>query len=297
MTRSEPHSVRGAVLCMACAMLFFSMLNASMKYIGLRYPYPEVLWVRYAGHSLYALIVFLPGWGTALFRTARPRLQVLRTLLLFGASGCYFLGLVLIPLPTASALTFIGPILVAALGVPLLGERVGPRRWAAILVGFAGALIIVRPGVGTVQWGAVLVLIEAVFYAFYQVMSRKVGMADPAPVSITLAGLGGLALTTLLLPFGEIRAPASWTDAAVFATAGLWGFLGHFLVIKAYQGARAAIVAPIGYGELIGATILGWVIFREFPDLWSWVGAAVIVASGLYVVLREDRLRRGAARG
>lgn len=285
-------SVVRAVLYMALAVALFPLLNASVKYLGHRYPMPEIFWVRYAGHLLYCMILFMPRRGSAIFVTRRPGVQAWRSLLLFGASAFYFLGLLTVALPTASAIAFAGPIFVTALSVPMLGERVGPRRWTAVMVGFAGALIIIRPGAEVVQWGAVLVLMDALCYAVYQILSRKVGAIDPAEVSITYAGIGGFAISTLILPFFELRMPAGLVDWLVFATLGLWGLLGHYFVIKAVQWGSASLVAPVGYGELIGATLLGYLLFGEFPDLWTWAGAAIIVASGLYITYREHRLQR-----
>ncbi len=176
--------------------------------------------------------------------------------------------------------------------MPLLGEKVGPRRWSAVILGFLGALVIIRPGAAVVQWGAVLVLIDALAYGLYQVLSRKVGSLDPAYRSITLTGIGGLLLSSLLLPFFPFRAPASAFDLAIFAGIGVWGLLGHYFVTKAFQWAHAAVVAPMGYVELLGATLLGWFLFGDFPDAWTWIGAAIIVGSGLYITLREHRLQR-----
>jgi drug/metabolite transporter (DMT)-like permease len=201
-----------------------------------------------------------------------------------------------VALPTASAIAFVGPIIVTALSMPMLGERVGPRRWLAVLVGFGGAMVIIRPGTDVMQWGAVLVLVNALCYAVYQILSRKVGSIDPAAVSITLAGIGGFVISTLLLPFSRIVLPISPVDWLLFACLGLWGLLAHLFVIKAYQWGAAAVVAPLGYGELVGATLLGWLIFAELPDAWTWCGASIIVASGLYILYRERQLRR-ARRG
>jgi drug/metabolite transporter (DMT)-like permease len=282
-----------AVFYMAVAAALFPFLNSSVKYLGQRYPMPEIFWVRYAGHVVYSLIVFLPRHGLALFATRRPGMQVVRTGLLFGASAFYFLGLQTIDLSTASAIAFVSPILVTALSMPMLGEKVGPRRWTAVVLGFAGALIIIRPGAGVIHWGAILVLMDAFCYGIYQVLSRKVGSHDPAEVSIVLSGIGGLFLASLLLvPFPDFRLPTNWIDIALFATIGLLGLLGHYFVTKAYQWGTAAIVAPVGYVELVGSTALGWAIFSQLPDLWTWIGAAIIVASGLYITYREHRLQR-----
>jgi drug/metabolite transporter (DMT)-like permease len=277
-------------MCLAAA--FFPILNSSVKYLGARYPITEVFFARYLGHCLICLAVFLPRHGLSLFTTSRPLLHGLRACLLFSASALFFLGIQQIDLSTAAAVSFAGPIFVTALSVPLLGERVGPRRWSAVLIGFVGALIIIRPGTAVMQWGAVLVLADALAYAIYQILSRKVGGIDPAYTSITLAGLGGLVLASLLLPFFPLRLPMNALDLALFAGIGLWGLLGHYFVIKAVQWGRAAVVAPVGYVELIGATLASWLIFNQFPDLWTWIGAAIIVASGLYITLRERHLQR-----
>lgn len=297
-TRPAPRyggdSVTRGVLYMCIGVALFPMLNASVKYLGQRYPMPELFVVRYLGHVVYCLIGFLPGRGLSLFRTSRPGVQALRACLLFGASAFYFLGLLTVALPTASAIAFVGPIIVTALSVPMLGEKVGVRRWTAVAVGFCGALIIIRPGASIAHWGAILVLLDALCYAIYQVLSRKIGSVDPAQTSITLAGMGGLLLALCTLPFGHLKLPDNPLDILLFFGLGLWGLLGHYFVTKAYQWSRASIIAPIGYGELVGSTLLGWIIFAEFPDRWTWTGAAVIVGSGLYITYREQRLRRTA---
>jgi drug/metabolite transporter (DMT)-like permease len=285
-------SIARAVLFMAIAVASFPFLNASVKYLGRHYPMPEIFWMRYLGHVIYCLIVFAPGRGLSLFVTRRPKVQFWRTLCLFGSSSCYFLGLKTVALPTASAISFAGPIIVTALSMPMLAEHVGVRRWTAVVIGFCGALIIIRPGADVVHWGAILVLMNALFYAIYQVLSRKVGSFDSAETSITLAGAGGLVIASILLCFSTIKLPASLFDALLLAGIGLFGFVGHYFVTRAYQWGPAALVAPMGYGELIGTTILGYFLFAEFPDLWTWVGAAIIVASGLYITARERKLHR-----
>jgi drug/metabolite transporter (DMT)-like permease len=286
------NSALRAAFYMCVAVSLFPILNASVKYLGRTYPMPEIFWARYAGHVAFCLAALLPRYGGALFRTARPGVHAWRSILLFGASAFYFVGLQTVALPTASAIAFVGPIIVTALSVPMLGEKVGPRRWAAVIVGFGGALIIIRPGSDVVQWGAILIVLDALCYAFYQILSRKVGNLDPAAVSITLAGVGGFLISSAILPFSEIAIPSSLFDGALFLLLGLWGLLGHFFVIKAFQWGAASFVAPMGYGELVGATLLGYLLFAEFPDFWTWIGAAIIVGSGLYIAYREHKLQK-----
>jgi drug/metabolite transporter (DMT)-like permease len=281
-----------AVTYMVLAGLLFPLLNGSVKYLGARYPITEIFWARYAGHVVFCLIAVLPRYGFSAFVSRRPGTQAWRSVLLFAASAFYFLGLQIVELPTAAAISFVGPIIVTALSVPMLGEKVGVRRWTAVLVGFAGAVVIIRPDAGTVQWGAVLILLDALCYAFYQILARKVGSIDPAAVSITLSGIGGFVISTAILPFSALVMPVGAVDWLVFVLVGMWGLLGHFFVIKAYQWGSASLVAPLCYGELIGATLLGYLIFAELPDLFVWIGAAIIIASGLYITYREHRLRR-----
>lgn len=282
-----------AVLFMTLTGALFPLLNASVKYLGARYPMPEIFWARYAGHVVFCLLAVLPRQGLAAFVSRRPGVQAWRSVLLFAASAFYFLGVQIVDLPTAAAISFVGPIIVTALSMPMLGEKVGMRRWTAVLIGFAGAVIIIRPDAGAVQWGAVLILLDTLCYAFYQILARKVGSVDPASVSITLAGIGGFAISTVILPFSTIVMPVGAIDWLIFALVGLWGLLGHFFVIKAYQWGSASLVAPLCYIELIGATLLGYLIFADLPDLFVWIGAAIIIASGLYITYREHRLRRG----
>lgn len=284
-------SVLRAVFYMWLSTVVFPILNTAVKYLGQHYPMPELFWARYCGHVVYCLIVFMPSYGLSLFVTRWPFIHLIRAILLFIASASFYLGLLTIDLSTASAIMFVAPIIVTALSVPMLKEKVGPRRWAAVVIGFLGAVIIIRPGFAVMQWGAILVLLDAICYSVYQILSRKVGSIDAAPVSITLAGIGGLVIASMIMPFSTIVMPRDWFDGFLFAILGALGLLGHFFVVKAVQWGRASIVAPVGYLELVGATFMGWLVFGNFPDALTWAGAAVIVASGLYITYREHRLQ------
>ncbi|HYM31572.1 MAG TPA: DMT family transporter, partial [Candidatus Cybelea sp.] len=191
----------------------------------------------------------------------------------------------------AASINFIGPFIVTALSVPMLGERVGPRRWSAVVIGFTGALIIIRPGFGAVPWSALFIVANATCYAFYQILSRKLAAVDPAETSITYVALVGMLVATVWLPF-DWRLPDSVFDWGAFLTLGLFGGLGHYFVVKAFEGAPASVLSPFSYGQLVGATALGYAFFGDFPDGWTWAGAAIIVASGLYMTYREAKLKK-----
>ena len=170
----------------------------------------------------------------------------------------------------------------------MLGERVGPRRWGAVLVGFAGILIVVRPGGDVAGLGAVLVGGAAVCFALYQIMTRRAVAHDPPETTIIYTALVATVAMSAALPF-DYRLPVSLVDGALFIGLGGLGGLGQYFVVKALQFGPAAAVSPFYYGDILIAAALGYLIFDAFPDLWTWTGAAVIVASGLYLARRESR--------
>ena len=280
-----------AIGFMCLALSLFPFMNAAVKYLTPHYSMAEIIWSRYFGHLLYMIAVFMPRRGWSLFRTAHIRTHVSRSLAMFASTSLYFLGLKGTALATAASISFVGPFIVTALSVPMLGEKVGLRRWAAVLVGFAGALIIIRPGAGVVHWSALFIVANAFSYALYQVLSRRMAAHDPPETSVAYAALAGALLTSLALPFG-FRLPDSGFDLAVLISLGMFGGVGHFFVVKAFEGAPASVLSPFSYGQLLWATLLGYAFFGDFPDRWTWVGAAVIVASGLYMTYREAKLKK-----
>lgn len=273
---------------MAYAAALIPLLNASAKYLSHRYGTVEITWARYAGHFLYMVIAFAPRRGLRLLVTARPGMQILRSTLLFASTAIYFTALSYIPLPTAAAIGFTGPFIVMALSPIMLREEVGLRRWISVAFGFIGALVIVRPGFGASHWAAFLVFGSSTSSALYQLFTRKLASHDAAETSITYIALAGFLLASLVLPF-YWRTPESWRDLLLFIGLGVFGGFGHYFIVRAYELAPAPIVTPFNYGQLIGAAILSYAVFREIPDLWTWVGAAIIVASGIYMIYCEGR--------
>jgi drug/metabolite transporter (DMT)-like permease len=202
----------------------------------------------------------------------------------------FVVGLLYIPMTTATTIFFTGPLLVVALAVPLLGERVGVRRWMAVLVGFVGALVIIRPGADSMDWATLLILASAFFYALYQILTRRAADYDDFRVSAVYTILIALVVSSVAVPF-YWETPIGWLDWLVFGGLGILGGLGHLFVIKAYEHAPASVIGPFDYGQLIGATVIGYLVFAEFPDLWTWAGAAIIIVSGIYIARREARAK------
>jgi drug/metabolite transporter (DMT)-like permease len=204
---------------MAYAMALIPLLNASAKYLSRDYAIPEIVWARYAGHFFYMLIAFAPRRGIRLLITARPVMQLLRSTLLFASTALYFTAISYVPLPTAAAISFTGPFIVTILAPAVLGEVVGLRRWASVVLGFIGALVIVRPGMDANHWAAFLVFGSATTSALYQLFTRKLAAHDAAETSITYIALAGFVLASALLPFYWQRLPACSTRCSSSASA------------------------------------------------------------------------------
>ena len=275
---------------LATAVVVFPLLNASVKFLAADYSLVQIIWVRSIVHFLWMVVLFMPGMGWQLFRTQRLGLQLTRSALQLVALVAFVIGLVFIPMTTATSIYFTGPLMVVALAVPLLGERVGPRRWLAVLVGFLGALVIIRPGFEGMHWAALSILASALFYAIYQILTRRAADHDDFRVSAVYTIVIALVTSSIAVPF-YWETPIGWLDWLVFGGLGIFGGLGHLFVIKAYEHAEASFIGPFDYGQLIGVTIIGYLVFAEFPDIWTWIGAAIIIASGLYVARRERKVK------
>lgn len=294
LTASAGGTVLRGILLMCLGVSMFPLLNGSVKLLTAHYPILEIVWARFTGHLVWMLVAFLPRHGWRVFVPRRPFVQIARSVMLFGSTSLFVSGIGYVPLATASAIGFTSPFLVTALSVPLLGEPVGTRRWAAVAIGFLGALIVIRPQPTLDGWATLLLLGAAVCYALYQVMTRKGGAHDSAATAIIYAALAGAVITSLAVPFVAIL-PQRPLDWVLFGATGLFGGFGHYFVVRAFQNAPAAVISPFGYLELAGTTLLGYLLFGDFPDGWTWVGVAIIVACGVYVGYRE-RKRRGELR-
>lgn len=282
-----------AVLFMLGAITVLPCMNVLVRYLSADYSTTMIVWARYTGHLAFALLLFMPGRGMTLLRAQKPKVHIVRSVLMFFCTCCFFFALRYIEVPIASAINFTCPIMVTALAVPFLGEKVGPRRWVAVFVGFIGALIIIRPGGAESHWAMLLVLGTAFSYAIYQILTRKYASSDSAETSITYIALIGALMTTVALPF-DFQMPANALDFGLLALVGFLGGLGHFLVIKAFRLGEASLLSPMNYGQLLMATLLTFLIFGTLPDAMTWLGAGIIISSGLYITYREAKRHRKA---
>lgn len=273
------------ILMMCFAVLCFSTMNAFVKELRVQeLPLIEIIWGRYFFHTIIILAIF-PRRIPTLLSGSDKGLQIVRSILVLLATACMFTAVGLMPLADAVAITFIAPLLITALSVPLLREQVGLRRWIAVIVGFAGMMVIVRPGGGLFQLAALLPIGVTIFYALYQIITRLIShRTDPINTVFYTAIVGGVVMTAIVPFFWQTPTAAQW---GMLIVAGFLGGLGHFAIIIAYQRAEAPLVAPFAYSELIWATLLGLTLFGDFPDLWTLVGAGIIAASGIYILQRE----------
>ncbi len=271
-------------------MFTVSIMDALAKWLGESYPIAELVFFR----SLFALLpVFFILWQQRSgFAALKPRWRLghfLRAVLSLGALFTFFTGLRYLPLAEAISIAFAAPLFVTALSVPILGERVGPRRWAAVVIGFLGVLVMTRPGAEAFRPEALYILAAALCYALSMLVTRRLARSDSTP-AIMLSGICvALAVSSLALPF-DWRTPVG-ADIWLFVLLGLVGGTGMYFMTQAYRYAPAAVIAPFDYTALLWATLFGWLVWHELPDTNVWFGAAIVIASGLYIVYRETRVR------
>jgi len=297
---TEPNQSRlvtiGIVSILLSAVVFAPLSQTATKYLSSEFPIVQIMFFRALGQTLWMLLFFMPKHGVSMFRSNKPKLQIARSVLLF-VSGIFWIAAVAkLPLATASAINFTAPMMVVILSVPLLGERVGIHRWTAVVIGFIGALVVIRPGTGAVPPEIGLLLIAAFLFAVYQILTRKVAGADSEATTSIYTVLAALFVTPLLLPWNYVSpAPGDWAVYGAFVAMGLLGGVRHLFVVKAYANAPASLISPFFYCELVGVTVLGFLVFGDLPDRWTVIGALIIVLGGLYIARREHaQMRREA---
>ena len=286
-----------AMTMMIVAMLILPGIDAIAKWLSTSISSGQVTWARFFFQILLMFPLFLRSKGS--WRTSVMILHAARGGLLALATLLFFSGLKYLPIADAISIFFIEPLLVTLLSAVLLGESIGWRRLSAVAIGFAGALIIIRPGFETFGWAVLLPVGTALCFSFYIILTRSLAQhEDPVRLQF-FTGVFGCLVMSLALVFGaftEIPVLASvWPDTfqwGLLAGLGVIATVGHLLVVHAFRHAPVGVLAPFQYIEIVGATVLGLTIFNDFPDLTTWVGVSIIAASGIYVFRRESRLSR-----
>lgn len=268
------------------ALLTFTALDTGAKYASATLPPIEIAWVRFAVHALVAAIVLRPWRDWSLYLTKRPTRQILRSVFLFLSTVFNFFALRELQLDETTTIAFASVFAVAALAGPFLGEWIGPRRWAAILVGFIGVVVVTEPGSSAFN-PAILFSIGAMLsYTGYILLTRQLaGTESPASLLLYSGLIPAAMLTPVALPIAEW--PSTVLVAIALAVAGISGALGHWLLIHAHRVAPASVLAPFSYTQLVWMTGSGYLFFSDVPSRTTLIGAAIIIASGLYLLYRE----------
>jgi drug/metabolite transporter (DMT)-like permease len=286
------HPLRRALPLFLLAGFCMSSLDATAKYLVRDHTVLLVVWARYAGQMLVVTPIAWHRAGHGFWRTRHVRMQLLRSLCLVVATICFFGALRFLPLAEGAALNFLAPLLAVVLSAPVLGEHPTRARWLASIGGFAGILILVRPGSAVFHPATMLLVLGASANALYQLLTRKVAGDHPMTTLFHSALVGTVGLT-LALPFVGSSDEITLRNVGFIVLLGLFAGLGHWLLISAYLLAPASLLAPFTYLQMIWATLYGYVIFGQLPDGVSAIGMTVIVASGVALVLHERRRLRG----
>lgn len=283
----------GPIGLMLGSVVMFSFMDTIAKYLIADYPTGQVIWARYTGHMLLLLVLFGPVRFANNMKTTRPGVQIARGMLLVGATLGNFLALRYLQLTETISIFFTGPMFVAILSILILGERVGPRRWAAIFCGFAGALIVTRPGLGGLHWSVVFAFGSAISYALYAIFTRMLAGIDSAETSLIYTAIVGMVVTT---PFAFAGAtwPKETLDWVLFPAMGLVGAVGHYLLILAHNRAPASVLSPFSYTAIIWMTVWGFLVFDDIPRWTTALGAAIVIGSSLYMLIRERKVKGDA---
>jgi drug/metabolite transporter (DMT)-like permease len=287
-TAGAPNKTALGALLTMFAMLCFAAIDATSKFLVADYAVGQMMWIRCILLFLFACFIVRRTGVRAALETPRPGLQIARSLVLAIESALFVFAFRYLPLADAHAIASTSPLIVIALGVVFLGERAGAARWLAVAAGFAGVLLIIRPGFRTFDWPLFLPLVGAALWATYQILTRLAARRDSPDTQLMWSSLVALVATTFVAPIDwQWPTPGAW---ALLLSVAAIGSVANYALIKALDYAEAGAVQPYSYTLLVWVALLGLVVFGDFPDLWTIVGTAVIVASSLYTWHHDRRI-------
>jgi drug/metabolite transporter (DMT)-like permease len=276
--------LRGITLLLLSS-IFLGTSDATSKYLSATLPSIEIAWIRFLVFAIIMIPAMLPASPLFALQTKRPVLQITRGMALLGSSLLFISGLRFLPIAEASATSFVSPLFVTALSIFFLAEKVGLRRWLATAVGLIGVLIVLRPGTSAFHPAAFFPVVSAFAWACCLILTRKMSGQERTVVTMTYSSIVGFAILCALVP--SVWVAPTWHDILFGIIIGLTSTAGQWIVVLAFRYADASVLAPFSYIQLLWVTLLGFLIFGEVPDVWTVVGAGVIVASGLYTAHRE----------
>lgn len=283
-----------AFMCLAGTI--FPLMNGLAKLMSESYSSEQVVWARTLSHLLLVLAVLMPRYGVALLATRRPTVQLARSCMLLTSTFLFFSALKFISVAQAASISFVAPLIVVLLAGPVLGEKVSLGRVIAVLFGFFGVLVVIRPGSSVFQWASLLVLGSAACYAVYQLLTRLVAGVDKPETSVVYSALVGSVILSFVVPWFW-KTPERWMDVLLLCSLGALGATGHYCVARALTYAPANFVSPFHYWQMVGSVAVGYLLFGDLPDEFTWIGTALIIGAGLYVGLRGGKIASVALRG
>jgi drug/metabolite transporter (DMT)-like permease len=274
------------IALMCAALACFSCLDTTAKYLNMHMDTLQTIWARYMSAFVLAFFLFNPLSRPGILRTKKPLMQFVRSALLLGSTAFNFYAINYLQLNQALSIMFATPLLVAAVAGPILGEWIGWRRWVAIVIGFSGVLLVTRPGAGGIHLAALLAVAGTLCYVFYIISTRILSRYDSSETTLFYSNLVGAAGMSFVLPF-VWSAPESLFIMFLMVACGAFGSFGHYMLIAGHRLAPASTLAPFIYTQIIWTTTLGFLVFGEVPNAWTISGAAIVIASGLYLLYRE----------
>lgn len=286
----DAHSRRLGIGLVTLTTLCFAVLDTSAKWLVLSLPVVQVVWLRFVTHVLWMGLLLGPKHGRMLLKVASPKLQLLRGAMLAAMTGLNFWALQYLQLAETGAIQFSVPLLIALLSAWWLHERLDTRRWVAIVGGFIGVLLVIRPGSHAFHPAILLSVMNALLYAAFNLLTRRMAATD-SPESTQLFSAAGAVVLMAPFALAQWQTPDRALQWAVIALCGLMGGLGHLFVAQAHRHASAAVLGPFLYQQILYMTLWGWLVFRQVPDAFVVAGAAVVVLSGLYLLWLEMRRR------
>ena len=274
-----------AIVLNLSAWVMLPIMDGFAKYLSSTIPVLQITWSRYFFTVIIVLPVMLIFFKKNFKWTEKPQLQLIRGLLLFCANILFFYSISVISLAKALTLAFIAPLIVTILSPILLGEKVGFRRWAAVITGFIGSLIVIRPGFVEVNLASIAALGTGVLYAFYLIVTRKLHNSDHPLLTLLLTGVVGAIIGSMIMP--SVWVQPTINEWSMMFALGFFASLGHLFLILSLKYADASKLAPFGYFEIVTNIIIGYYFFNHFPDNWTFLGLIVIISSGIYIFRRE----------
>jgi drug/metabolite transporter (DMT)-like permease len=272
------------------AWVMLPIMDGFAKYLSSDLPVLQITWARYFFTVAFTFPVMLFFYRNQLKWSDKPKLQIIRGLILLIANICFFYSISVISLAKALTLAFVAPLIVTSFSPIFLGEKVGFRRWSAVVIGFIGSLVVIRPGFLEINLASLAALGTGIMYGFYLIITRKLSTSDNPLLTLLLTGVVGAVIISCVVPFIWVK--PSINQWSMMAAIGIFACIGHLFLILSLKYADASKLAPFSYFEIITNIIIGYYFFSDFPDGWTFLGLFIIVLSGIYISKRETLTRK-----